>query len=293
MSSRVLVTGSAGFTAIHLREALESRGFTMVPAGGPPEFDILDSTALVSLLRRAQPDYVIHLAGISFVPHGDAQRIYAVNAVGTSLLLETLVSESPQVRKVLIASSANVYGNATASPIHEDTTPMPVNHYGCSKLAAEHISRSYFDRLPLIVVRPFNYTGLGQDPRFLVPKLVSAFARRDPAIPLGNVNVERDFSDVRMVCDCYARLLDSEASSTFLNVCSGTGRSLTSLLDQLTELAGYRPRIDVDPALVRNAEVHRLVGDNARLRQTIGDLRFLDFGLTLRWMFEHLRSVNS
>jgi nucleoside-diphosphate-sugar epimerase len=182
---------------------------------------------------------------------------------------------------VLLASSANVYGNCAADPIDEDVPPAPVNHYACSKLAMEFIARTWFDRLPIVITRPFNYTGAGQTEQFLVPKLVAHYAQRRPVLELGNIDVERDFSDVRMVADAYARLLTADAAGAVVNVCSGTGRSLRSILEQLQAITAHAPEIRVAPHLVRRAEVHRLVGSNDRLRRLIGELRYVDFGALL------------
>jgi nucleoside-diphosphate-sugar epimerase len=282
----VLVTGLGGFTGPYLRRALERAGHEVVAAGDPPAFDLSVSESVARAVRFARPDYVVHLAGISFVPHGDPARLYAVNTVGTSHLLEAIASEAPMIRKVILASSANVYGNVDSELIEESAVPRPVNHYGCSKLSMECLARTWYERIPLVIVRPFNYTGPGQSEHFLVPKLVMHFARRAPAIRLGNLDVERDFSDVRMVCDAYRRLLSSSLRSTEVNVCSGVGRSLRWVLAELAKFSGYCPRVEVDPSLVRAAEVRRLVGDNERLRQTVGELEHTDFCATLRWMFD-------
>jgi nucleoside-diphosphate-sugar epimerase len=185
---------------------------------------------------------------------------------------------------VILASSANVYGNADRDPIDEDTPLQPVNHYGCSKLSMEFLARTWFDRLPIVIVRPFNYTGPGQAEHFLVPKLVAHFSRRAPTIHLGNLEVVRDFSDVRMVCDAYTRLLTNPVHSTSVNVCSGDGRSLNWILDELERYCGHRPKLLSDPALIRPVDVYRLVGSNLKLRASIGELRHIDFSATLKWM---------
>jgi nucleoside-diphosphate-sugar epimerase len=200
-----------------------------------------------------------------------------VNTVGTANLLEAIAQAAPGVRKVLLASSANVYGNSDADPIDEKVPPAPVNHYACSKLAMEFIARTWFERLPILVVRPFNYTGPGQSENFLIPKLVAHYAQRRPLLELGNIEVERDFSDVRMVADVYARLLAADSEGMVVNVCSGVGRSLRSVLDELQRITGHAPQLRVAEHLVRRAEVHRLVGSNRRLRKLIGELRYLDF----------------
>jgi len=190
------------------------------------------------------------------------------------------------VRKVIVASSANVYGNTNREPITEDAPLAPVNHYACSKVAMEHLARAQYDRLPILIVRPFNYTGVGQGEQFLVPKLVLHFARREPTIKLGNLDVVRDFSDVRRVACAYCRLLTSPIVGTEVNICSGLGRSLQSIVDVLCVRSGHTPGIEVDPALVRAAELKRLVGGDARLLAAVGALPYEDFAATLAWMLD-------
>jgi len=171
---RVLVTGCSGFTGRYVVEALVEAGHTVIDAeGAGSRFDLTQPTTVSAAIRAARPDYVIHLAAVSFVGHGDAAAFYAVNTVGTANLLEAILAEGIEPRRVVVASSANVYGNADAEPILESTPLAPVNHYAASKLAMEHIARSYSDRLPIVLTRPFNYSGVGQDESFLVPKLVA------------------------------------------------------------------------------------------------------------------------
>jgi GDP-6-deoxy-D-talose 4-dehydrogenase len=231
-----------------------------------------------------RPDYVVHLAALSSVTHANAAELYAVNTVGTGTCSRRSRRPRPGVRKVLLASSANVYGNSEADPIDEEVPPAPVNHYACSKLAMEFIARTWFDRLPILIVRPFNYTGPGQTEQFLIPKLVAHYAQRRPVLELGNIDVERDFSDVRMVADAYARLLATDAAGMVMNVCSGVGQSLRSVLQQLQATTGYEPELRVAEGLVRRTEVHRLVGSSHRLRGLIGELRYLDFTALLEEM---------
>src|SRR5690606_29793103 len=134
-------------------------------------------------------------------------------------------------RSVLLASSANVYGNTECSPIAETQPPAPVNHYAMSKLAMEHMARTYADRLPLFFTRPFNYTGPGQDASFVIPKLVTHFARRAPAVELGNLDVEREFNDVRFVCEAYLSLLQKAVPGEVYNICTGAPLTLRAVID--------------------------------------------------------------
>jgi nucleoside-diphosphate-sugar epimerase len=283
---RVLVTGIQGFTGPYVARALQAAGHEVHGTEAWPAFDLRRPETLVAALDSAQPDYVVHLAGLSSVTHADPAELYAVNTVGTGNLLQAIAERAPKVRTVLLASSANVYGNTAADPIDEDVPPAPVNHYACSKLAMEFIARTWFDRLPIVITRPFNYTGPGQTEAFLIPKLVAHYAGRRPVLELGNIDVERDFSDVRMLADAYVRLLAANESGIVVNVCSGVGRSLRSVLAELRAITGHEPEIHVATHLVRRAEVHRLVGSNVRLRGIIGPCSHADFPDTLRWMVD-------
>lgn len=298
---RALVTGSAGFTGRYVVQALRAAGYRVfgivLPGAGDPasedEFgvDLNDRTGLAAVVQQVRPDVVVHLAAIAFVHHGDAEQMYRVNLVGTRNLLEALAALDASGQRpsaVLLASSANIYGNATADPIGEDVPPAPANDYAVSKLAMETMARLWADRLPLIVARPFNYTGVGQDEHFLLSKIVAHCRRRAASIELGNLQVWRDFSDVRMVAHSYRRLLAAPVAATagrVFNVCSGTGWSLGEVLDLMADIAGYRIDVRVNPAFVRANEVVRLVGDNRRLAAVIGDLAPVPLADTLRWMF--------
>jgi nucleoside-diphosphate-sugar epimerase len=141
--------------------------------------------------------------------------------------------------------------------------------------------------LPLIIARPFNYTGRGQAENYLIPKIVAHARNRAPLIELGNLHVRRDFSDVRMVVDCYARLLLAPAAigGTF-NICSGRPVSLTDILSLVAKLTGHEMEVRVNPAFVRQNEVHTLAGSRNRLSQVIGSSTPIPLEETLRWMLD-------
>jgi len=234
-----------------------------------------------------RPDVVAHLAAIAFVGHGDVEHIYRVNVAGTRNLLEALAGLEKKPSAVLLASSANVYGNTDVGIINEDVPAAPANDYAVSKLAMEYMARLWQDKLPLIVVRPFNYTGVGQHENFLLPKIVSHFRRNAADIELGNLHVWRDFSDVRMVAASYRKLLAAgpAVAGQAFNICSGHGYSLGEALDMMADIAGYKINVHVNPAFVRANEVVRLVGDNRRLVAATGVLATVPLADTLRWMY--------
>lgn len=291
-SGRVLLTGANGFTGKYVRAELEAAGYTvigaMVGASRGSHEVTLDITSLDNCRRvmaTVQPDYLIHLAAISFVQHADAEAFYRVNVIGTLNLLQAMADARLSPRRILVASSANVYGNATAGMISESQPPQPVNHYAASKLAMEYMVKTWSDRLPIVITRPFNYTGIGQEPHFLVPKIVSHFVQRAPMIELGNLDVERDFSDVRRVANAYRGLLEQDCAGETVNVCSGRPYSLRNILDMMQEIAGYHIEVRVNPAFVRQSEVKTLIGSPDKLRALVGNLKEITLDDTLRWMY--------
>jgi nucleoside-diphosphate-sugar epimerase len=262
---KILLTGADGFTGVHFTRAALGAGHQVVPLVA----DLTDKDALHSEVAAVQPQAVAHLAGIAFVGHAHDADFYAVNTVGTATLLEALSALSTCPNKVLVASSANVYGNSKHSPITENAPLAPANHYAVSKMAMEAIARTYADRLPLVIARPFNYTGVGQSMSFLIPKLVSNFVRKSDVIELGNLDVQREFNNVAMVCAVYLGLLECGVPGDAYNVCTGKMYSLHDVLSILTGLTGHRPAIKVNPAFVRLNEVQQLSGCPAKLNQLI------------------------
>lgn len=300
MSLKVLITGIAGFTGRYLTSELNQAGYEVIGVAHKlPENDIpgvksvyacdLDNTAeLIHVIEKAQPDVVVHLAAIAFVAHGDIDTIYRTNLIGSRNLLETLSRSSKIPVSVLLASSANVYGNSSGGVLDETTPPAPANDYAVSKLAMEHMARLYMDRLPIIIVRPFNYTGVGQSESFLLPKIVNHVRRHATLIELGNLDVARDFSDVRNVVRFYRYLLSTPAAigETF-NVCSGRAYTLRDVLQMVREISGHDFEVRVNPAFVRSNEVKILLGSRAKLDAALVEqVPQIPLRETLRWMLE-------
>ncbi|HTH58860.1 MAG TPA: GDP-mannose 4,6-dehydratase [Paraburkholderia sp.] len=300
---RALITGIAGFTGRYMAARLRADGYRihgamqgagdLDPAGSPADdihaVDLREPHAVAEVIDAIRPEVVVHLAGIANVAHDDIANIWLVNVVGTRNLLAALTKLDTRPRAVLLASSANVYGNATEGVIDEEVPPQPMNDYAASKLAMEFASRTFSAQLPLIYARPFNYTGVGQSTDFLLPKIVDHYARRAKTISLGNTDVSRDFSDVRFVVDAYARLIEAAPSGETFNVCSGVGHTLGDVLDTLARIAGYAIDVRVDPRFVRANEVRTLTGSSAKLRAAIGELHPVPLEETLRWMYEEAR----
>ena len=278
----LLISGAHGFTGQHLMDMAHAQGYAVHAL----QSDLMQPDELRNEVAEVKPDFVVHLAGVSFVGHAEIDAFYRVNVLGSLHLLDALASLDTPPQKILMASSANVYGNCAESPITETQSPAPVNHYAASKLVMEHMARTRLDGLPVFFTRPFNYTGAGQSPDFLIPKLVQHFAARSAVVELGNMDVEREFNDVRFVCDAYLRLLQRAAPGETYNLCTGRTYSLREVLVMLTDLTGHPVEARVNPAFVRPHEISRLCGDSTKLRSCIGNVDRFGLRDTLDWMLQ-------
>lgn len=288
---RAFITGISGFTGAYVRDELLGAGYqvcgSVMAVPGPGEH-VLDITSLEQCRRtidEVRPSHIVHLAASSFVANDDKLDMYRVNVMGTLNLLQACEDIGHRPDKIVIASSANVYGN-TPGTVDESMTPAPVNHYGASKAAMEHLVRTWFDRLPIVITRPFNYTGCGQSERFLVPKIVASFAQKRPFIELGNLDVARDFSDVRDVARIYRALLEAEGAGEVVNVCSERPYTLHEVVEMVRRVSGHELEIRVNPQFVRVNEVSVLVGSAAKLRRLIPNVIPSAFAETIEWMVQ-------
>jgi nucleoside-diphosphate-sugar epimerase len=261
-NQKLLITGAKGFTGIYLSAVAQKAGFESISLCS----NLNDTQTLEQEILEIKPDFVAHLAGISFVASKDHEAFYRVHALGTSNLLQALSKLQSAPKKILLASSATVYGNSPHPLSTENQQLAPIDHYATSKVAMEEMAKTFFKRLPILIARPFNYTGPGQKGNFLIPKLVDHFVKKKPFIELGNLNIEREFNDVLMIIDAYIKLLELGTASETYNVCSGQARSLQFVLNALKKITGHDIEIRVNPEFVRTSEVHRMVGNPEKLK---------------------------
>ena len=279
---RILITGLAGFTGHYIQLELEAHGHTVVGLNS----DITDEDAVSREVAHVQPESVVHLASIAFVDHGDSNTFYEVNLIGTRNLLSALSNHVPHVRSILLASSANVYGNCSEKLLNENTKPRPTNDYAVSKLAMENMASLWSGELRLFIVRPFNYTGIGQDNKFVIPKIVSHFKNRKKVIELGNLDVWREYGDVRSVVNIYRKLIECCPVGKTINISTSQTYSLREVISLCKEITGHEIKIEVNPEFIRENEVIVLEGDNNLLRETIGKWQTYTLNDTLRWMLD-------
>lgn len=286
----VLITGIEGFTGYHLSSFLKEKGFRVYGtslASDSQDIYKLDINLIENIkeiLNEIKPDYIVHLAAISFVGHPNPEDFYKINTIGAELILKSLIEIGHIPKKVLIPSSATVYGNQGQSILNEEMAALPNNHYGCSKFAMERIVANYFSKIPIIVTRTFNYTGLFQSEHFLVPKLVKHFKEKKEEIFLGNLDVRREFNSVGFVSEVYFKLLESDTSSTIVNVCSSKTYSIEEILTSLENLSDHQIRVAINPEFVRKNEIRELKGSTALLSSLIDIPDVMSIDATLRQM---------
>lgn len=290
---KALITGIKGFTGHYMAAELSAAGYEVYGLGSTPvvnsenyfQVDLTDLSQVEAAVQTVSPDIVVHLAAIAFVGHANADAFYDVNLKGSRNLLTALAELDVKPQSVLIASSANVYGNNTPGRLNEQVMPNPANDYAVSKLSMEYMAKLFMDKLPITIARPFNYTGRGQANNFLIPKIVQHFQEKKSAIELGNIDVWRDFSDVRYLVKSYLALIETQSAGRVVNVASGQMHSLRDVITMCEELTGHKISISVNPLFVRPNEIKELCGDITLLNELTGNkLERIPLRETLQWM---------
>ena len=267
MIKRVWVSGAQGFTGRPLVAALTRAGMTVCAS----QVDCRDRRQLSDEIFAFDPEALIHLAAISQPQHQPPDELYAVNVVGTENVLNA-AGQLSNMRQIILASSATVYGAAARqySVLSETIEPQPLGHYALSKLAMEQLAYAY-EALPILVLRPFNYTGLGQSDAFLFGKVAKVLGQGLPTLELGNLDLERDFMWLEDVVNVYLSCVTQPSSlrGTF-NVCSGVAQSLERLVSGMMMQVDYSVELVSAEHLRRGVEVPTLRGDAARLHNLLG-----------------------
>ena len=176
-------------------------------------------------------------------------------------------------------------------PISENTPVAPVNHYGASKAAVENIAMAYYNDygLPLTIVRPFNHIGRGQNPKFVVPKIIQAFGNKEDSLELGNIDVARDFVDVRDVITAYINLLEKFQAGECFNICSGKNITIREIISDLEKVTGHTMEIKKNEEFVRKNEIESFLGDFSKLNKAVDWNPRFSLTDTLSWILSDNR----
>lgn len=307
MTGPTLVTGAAGFAGSHLVEHLSGRGELVAwtrgaaPAGLAStarwqKVDLLDRDAVRNAVAELRPSLVYHCAGAPHVSHSwqNTSESLASNVLTTHYLLDSLRRAGVECR-LLITGSAMVYASS-ASPITETHPVAPSSPYALSKLAQEQLGlRAVLeDGVHVIVTRSFNHTGPRQTADFAAPGMARQIALVErgalDAVKVGNLDAQRDLTDVRDTVRAYALLMDAGTPGTVYNVASGVARPIRAVLDALLARARTSVRVETDPERVRPHDVAILLGDSSRLQAATGWAPVIGFEQMLDDLLEYWRA---
>jgi GDP-4-dehydro-6-deoxy-D-mannose reductase len=273
---KLLLTGASGFVGGFVQQVMPcvplERGGQIV--------DLRDAASTNDAIRSIRPDAVIHLAAQTFVPQSfsDPRETFDINFLGTFNLLSAL-KQSKFAGRFLLVSSSDVYGlvHPATLPVTETALPRPRSPYAVSKVAAEALcfQWSQTEGFEIVIARPFNHIGPGQRPDFVISGFAKQIAeikrgRHPTVVEVGDIDVTRDFSDVRDVVRAYQLLLNQGKPGETYNVCSGVECSVRSLLNQLLSRAGVKADIRQDPARLRPSEQRRIYGSAQKLNADVG-----------------------
>jgi GDP-4-dehydro-6-deoxy-D-mannose reductase len=308
----ILITGAAGFAGSHVVEALGGSedvvGWTH-HAPPPQEIarlarwqrvDLLNPSEVREAIARLKPSAVIHCAGAPNVAHSwrDTVTPLSANVLATHHLFDAL-SRTGTACRVVVTGSGTVYAASTAA-LTEESPIAPSNPYAVSKLVQEQLAfrAAHEDGVDVIVTRSFNHTGPRQSAAFAAPNMARQIAlieagRAEPVIRTGNLDAQRDITDVRDMARAYIALLRRGVSSTLYNVSSGTTRVMRSVLDALVARARVQVRVETDPALMRPNDTPIVLGDPTRLREATGWRPEVSFDQTLDDLLTYWRSITT
>ncbi len=281
MNNKVFITGANGFIGSYICKKLIDRGIDFLGMVGPGANNLIDGGNYVEcalndkeklhkIISDFKPTVVLHLAAIANPTFGDVTQIYDVNVTGSENLLNTIASICSRDTRVVLVSTAGVYGNQDIPFLKENCPYNPANHYAYSKMVMELLSRNYEDKFDICIVRPFNMIGYGQQDNFLIPKLVKAFVNKQNVLKIGNLSTERDYVDTDFASNVFIKLiLKEKLEHNIYNICSGVGVKGSEIILKLASITKFMPEIQIDTQFIRKNEIWRMVGDPTRVNNLI------------------------
>jgi GDP-4-dehydro-6-deoxy-D-mannose reductase len=263
--------------------------------------DLLDPEATNKLVQYEKPDYLFHLAALTSAKKSfsSPRETFVNNVSGQINLLESIVKSGFQDTKILVVSSAEVYGLVSKEdlPIDEETPFMPTNPYSVSKLSQDFLGLQYFlsHKLNIVRVRPFNHVGPRQSPHFVV----SAFAKRiveiekgkEAVMKVGNLESKRDFTDVRDMVKAYVLALEKGKVGDVYNLGSGSSHKISEILEIMRGMSKTEIKIEEDPNLIRPHDDPELLCDSSKFENLTGWKPEIPIEKTLEDTLEYFRGI--
>lgn len=306
--SKYLITGVMGFVGRYFVEYLNQYdsnanicGVDMAPSCDMDieykSLNLMDSAQIDKVIKTIKPDYIVHLAAMSSVAQSWNEPANCfTNNMSAFLNIADSVRNNNLGARILSVGSSEEYG-IYDEPIKETFILHPKSPYSVARLSQEYMSKLYVDRfgMDIVMTRSFNHIGSRQSTRFVIPSFVEqlvniASGKIENQMMVGNIDVIRDFTDVRDVVDAYYRIIKNAPNRSVYNVCSGEGVKLRDIIDTTANNLGIKPNICVDPSRVRANEIPSVIGDNTKLKQELGWNRKYSLNQTIADMINHMQS---
>lgn len=310
---KILISGATGFVGTYLTDYLLSKGDTKIIGTSlsgktsPKEnceivtLNLLDGQSVEKLIVERKPDEIYHLAALSSPKQSfiNPAETMTNNITAEINILEALRKNNMQSTKVLITSSAEVYGLVSTDdlPIDENTPLQPSNPYAVSKIAQDFLGLQYYlsYKLHIIRVRPFNHIGPGQTPQFVVPAFAKRIAEIEKGtldvLTVGNLDAKRDFTDVRDMIVSYDLLMQKGKRGDVYNIGSGVSYKIAEILDMLLSFSTKKIIPQQDPTLLMPADNPELICDPSKMKAITGWLPKISMQQTLKDTLDYWRST--
>lgn len=290
IKDRILITGINGFTGSYLKDlAAEKYDVYGLDYKGKfnkkiKKINLLDKNKLSKFINEIKPAYIIHLGAISSILNSDINKLYSINILGTKNLLDSLLPIQKNIKKIIFSSTANIYNSK--EKISEETICSIKNDYAFTKYCCERLITDLFSDLPIIIARPFNYTGVGQPQSYIIPKIINSFKKKKKVIELGNIDICRDYSDVRDVVQMYMNLLHKGKINNIYNLSSGISYSINEVISKLQKITGHKLIVKCNKKLIRKNDI-KIMKTNPTKINSISKLKRIKFDETLTWMLKN------
>lgn len=289
---KILITGSTGFAGSHLAKYLTSHTNDNVFGTYFSEkslvnvekirdkiklikIDLTKSDDVLSLIHDIKPEQIFHLAAFPWVGISYEKPLETIiNNVSCELTILEAVRKSNLTNcRILVISSADVYGNVTANdvPIDEETPFRPTSTYAVSKITQDFLALQYHNSygLPIIRARPFNHIGPRQGLGFVVADFAKKVVliekgKHARVLTVGDLTAKRDFTDVRDMVAAYVLLMEKGKSGDVYNIGSGKSHKIENILNMLLSLSKAKITVRIDKSLFRPGEALERVCDNRK-----------------------------
>lgn len=314
MDKKILITGTSGFVGNHLIDNLITHGEKKIYGTFFSEnkdlkkeveyikVDLRNEDEVFDLIEKIKPDILYHLAAFTSASESflSPKETFINNVSSQINILEAIKKNNLLDTKILLTSSAEVYGNVAKEdlPINEETVFNPTNPYAVSKLAQDFLGKQYFLSygLKIIIMRPFNHIGPGQSDKFVVSSFAKKIAeiekgKREPILPVGNLESKRDFTDVRDIVKAYALILEKGEFGQVYNIGSGKSHKISDILNMLLTYSSAKIKVEQDPKLLRPMDNPDLVCNFEKLEKVTGWKPEIDLEKTLKDTLDYWRNI--